>query len=220
MLAIVEHPRRLGTPLMRHMRPPPEAMANTTLRGAQPTLNTPRLRLRPFALGDAADVQRLAGVAAVAATTLTIPHPYPDGVAEAWIATHAVAWAAGVAAQYAVTATTNGALVGAVTVALTPAHAGAELGYWISESAWGQGYATEAATALCAYAFAALGVHRIQARHFTNNPASGRVMQKLGMRREGVLREAVRKDGRFADLTLYAVLAPEWSLGAAVQVAR
>ena len=192
-------------------------MTDSTLSSAQPTLVTPRLQLRPFGLADAADVQRLAGARAVAATTLTIPHPYPDGAATAWIGTHAAAWASGRGAHYAVTDAAGGALVGAVSLALAPTHAGAELGYWIAEPAWGRGYATEAAAALCAHAFAALGVHRIQARHFTGNAASGRVMQKLGMRREGTLRAAVRKDGRFVDLALYAVLAPEWTIaGAAV----
>ncbi|HET7459072.1 MAG TPA: GNAT family protein [Gemmatimonadaceae bacterium] len=186
-------------------------MTDSPVGAAQPVLVTPRLRLRPFALTDAPDVQRLAGARAVAATTLTIPHPYPDGAAAAWIATHAAAWAAGSGAHYAVTDAASGALVGAASLALTPAHAGAELGYWIAEPAWSRGYATEAAAALCAHAFAALGVYRIQARHFTRNPASGRVMQKLGMRHEGTLRAAVRKDGRFEDIVLYAVLAPEWT---------
>ncbi len=187
-------------------------MTDTTVSVQQPPLVTPRLRLRPFALMDALVVQCLAGAKAVAATTLTIPHPYPDGAAAEWIGTHAESWTSGQGAHYAVTDATSDAILGAVSLALAPAHAGAELGYWIAEPAWGRGYATEAATALCAYAFTVLSVYRIQARHFTGNPASGRVMQKLGMRHEGTLRAAVRKDGRFEDLALYAVLAPEWTL--------
>jgi RimJ/RimL family protein N-acetyltransferase len=195
-------------------------MADPQPTGAQPALETARLRLRPFRASDAPDVQRLAGARAVAAATLTVPHPYPDGAAEAWIATHAPAWAAGQGIVCAVTVAATDALVGAVGLARTPAHASAELGYWIGEPAWGQGFATEAAGALCAYAFSALDVHRIQARHFLHNPASGRVMQKLGMQREGVLRGAVRKWGRFEDLALYAVLAPEWAAAPPAPVPR
>lgn len=102
----------------------------------QPSLETTRLRLRPFTPPDAADVQRLAGDPAVAATTLTIPHPYPDGAAEAWIATHAPGWVSGRKVVYAVTASDE-RLLGALGLTLTPAHASAELGYWIGADAWG-----------------------------------------------------------------------------------
>jgi ribosomal-protein-alanine N-acetyltransferase len=175
----------------------------------QPNLETARLRVRAFVGADAPAVQRLAGARQIADTTLTVPHPYPDGAAEAWIATHGPAWQDRTGVTYAITAA-DGALLGAIGLALTPAHAVAELGYWVAVPAWGRGYATEAAVALCDFAFGVLGVHRIQVRHLTRNPASGRVMQKLGMQREGILRDAVRKWDRFEDLALYAVLAPEW----------
>ena len=69
----------------------------------QPTLRTPLLVLRPFRPDDAAAVQRLAGDRSVAFTTLNIPHPYPDGLAESWIATHRPAWEAGDRATFAIT---------------------------------------------------------------------------------------------------------------------
>jgi ribosomal-protein-alanine N-acetyltransferase len=176
----------------------------------QPELPTVRLLLRPFALSDAPAVQKLAGDRRIADTTLNIPHPYPDGAAESWIATHAPAWQHGVGVSYAITHVDDGRLLGAVGLVIQPAQAVAELGYWIAVDAWGKGYATEAATALCDLAFMELAVHRMQARHLVRNPASGRVMQKLGMQREGTLRGAVRKWDVFEDLALYSVLAPEW----------
>jgi RimJ/RimL family protein N-acetyltransferase len=175
----------------------------------QPPLATERLVLRPFAVEDAPTVQCLAGAREVADTTLTIPHPYPDGAAEAWIGAHAPAFAAGRLATYAVTDRAAGALLGAVGLQIEPGHALGELGYWIGVPYWGRGYATEAARALMRYGYARLGLHRIQARHFLRNPASGRVMEKLGMRREGVLRQSVRKWGRFEDVVLYARLAED-----------
>lgn len=176
-----------------------------------PTLDTPRLILRPFALADAADVQRLAGDRAIADTTLHIPHPYDDGMAEQWIATHAPAWVRGLGATLAVVERESGTLAGAVGIAIRPEHAHGELGYWIAASRWGRGYCTEAARALLDHAFSVLGLHRVHAMHLVRNPASGRVMQKLGMRPEGTLREHVRKWGVFEDVEKYGVLDREWT---------
>ncbi len=173
-------------------------------------LETPRLRLRPFAYADAADVQRLAGDAAVADTTLLVPHPYADGLAEEWILGQAGALAAGESLTLALTRRDDGALVGAMGLELVLAHARGTLGYWVGVPFWGRGYATEAAEAVLAHAFGALGLHRVQATHLTRNPASCRVMEKLGMRVEGVERDQVLKHGRFEDLELHAILVDEW----------
>lgn len=172
-----------------------------------PTLETKRLVLRPFRPDDAAEVQRLAGEREVAAGTLTVPHPYPDGAAEEWIATHAANWAERKVLTLAVTTPGNDTLVGAVGLILTMADRRAELGYWIGIPWWNLGYATEASRAIIDFGFASLGLHRIMARHMARNPASGRVMQKLGMRQEGVLRQHTLKWGVFEDLVVYAVLA-------------
>jgi len=173
-----------------------------------PTLRTPRLVLRPFRPDDAPAVQRLAGERDVAASTLTVPHPYPDGAAGEWIATHVTAWAEQRVLTLAVTTSGDDALVGAVGLALAMADRRAELGYWIGIPWWNLGYATEASRAMIDFGFTSLGLHRIMARHMARNPASGRVMQKLGMQREGVLREHILKWGVFEDLVVYALLAP------------
>jgi RimJ/RimL family protein N-acetyltransferase len=65
---------------------------------------------------------------------------------------------------------------------------GHELGYWLTPDAWGRGYATEAGRAVVAIARYALGLRRLSSGHFTDNPASGRVLQKLGFRPTGVTR--------------------------------
>ena len=176
---------------------------------APPTLTTARLLLRPFAPDDAAAVERLVSAREVADTTLTIPHPYPAGGAAAWIAGHAAAWEAGARLVYALAARADGAIVGAMGLTIAAEHRRAELGYWVGVPWWNQGYATEAGRALLAHAFGPLALHRVQAHHFVRNPASGRVMQKLGMRHEGTHRGAVLKWGRFEDLESYAVLASD-----------
>ena len=176
-------------------------------RGEQPTIETPRLTLRPFRPGDAPEVQHLAGAAEVAESTLSIPHPYPPGAAEAWIATQPAKWDDGSVATFAVVARDTRSLVGAIGLILAPQHACAEVGYWIGVPYWNRGFATEAGRALFDYAFGPLALHRIEGRHFTRNAPSGRVMQKLGMQFECVQRDGLRKNGRFEDVARYAILA-------------
>lgn len=74
----------------------------------------------------------------------------------------------------------------------------------------GHGYATEAARGLLAYGFETLGLHRISADTTSANPASWRLMERLGMRREAHLREAEFRDGEWVDYYIYAILADEW----------
>ena len=176
----------------------------------QPTLRTERLILRPFDTDDAPDIQRLAGEREVADTTLRVPHPYPDGAAEIWIDESAYAWDAGKGVSYAITDADSGALFGAIGLSITSEHAFGELGYWIGSAYWNRGLCTEAGRAILELAFTTLSLHRVQARHFTRNFASGRVMQKLGMRLEGVHRDAMRKWDRFEDVAVYAIMEDEW----------
>ena len=171
----------------------------------QPILATDRLLLRSFALADAFTVQQLAGDYAVAAPTL-LPHPYPDGLAELWIASLREGIERGDAAAFAVTLAGEGSLIGGVRLRIETEHARGELGFWVARSCWGRGYATEAVRAVIAYGFSALGLHRIHAIHFSRNPASGRVMEKCGMLHEGRFRGHVRKWGIYEDVDLWGIL--------------
>jgi RimJ/RimL family protein N-acetyltransferase len=88
-----------------------------------PLIETPRLVLRAFDLTDASTVQRLAGAKEIANATALIPHPYPDGVAEQWIATHAAEWAAHRQLALAITLKPTGELIGAIGLTIAEAHA-------------------------------------------------------------------------------------------------
>jgi RimJ/RimL family protein N-acetyltransferase len=179
-----------------------------------PVLTTLRLRLRPFTSADAARVALLAGDPEVARMTANIPYPYPDGLAEAWIAGHAEAAAAGRVFAWAITRAEEvaaaGILIGSITLVPEAQNQRAEIGYWLGVEHWGRGYATEAARRVLAYSFAERGLRRIQATVFPRNPASARVLEKVGMRKEGVLRSYLVRDGRSEDVALYAVLREEF----------
>ncbi len=176
----------------------------------QPTLQTQRLILRPFTLADAPDVQRLAGAREIAAVTLAIPHPYEEGMAEEWIQTHPKAFEEGRGVNFAIALRETGELCGAIGLAIDRENNHAELGYWIGTPYWGQGYCTEAAKAVLQYGFEVINLHRIHSVHFSHNPASGRVMQKVGMSYEGCRRQHIQKWGQFQDDELYGILKRDW----------
>lgn len=177
---------------------------------SRPTLTTSHLVLRPFTLEDAPEVTRLVADRRIADTTLNIPHPYDESMAVGWIGTHAEAAERGDSQALAMTEK-GGDLVGAVALAIAQAQLRAELGYWVAVPHWGRGYATEAAAAMVDYAFGTLGLRRVVAHCLTRNVASARVMEKVGMQREGTLRAHVLKWDVPEDVALYGILRDEWS---------
>jgi len=179
----------------------------------QPTVHSDRILLRPFALEDSATVQRLAGEYEIADTTLSIPHPYEDGMAEHWISGQGEQFQAGTNAVFAIVEKTSLQLIGAVSLTIDKDLHKAELGYWIGRPYWNKGYATEAARSIVDYGFKQLRLKRIVARHFVRNPASGKVMLKVGMVHEGTLRKDAIKWGEYEDLCLFGLLRDDWKGG-------
>jgi len=171
-----------------------------------PTIETERLILRPFQISDAPRVKELAGAYEIYRPTLNIPHPYEDGMAERWISTHDAQFYSGEGVNLAVTLKGEDFLVGAIGLGASAKHNRAELGYWIGVPYWGNGYCTEAAIAMIRYGFEVMHLHKITCSHMEWNQASGRVMQKSGMRKEGTLIDHVMKDGEYHTMVLYGIL--------------
>lgn len=171
-----------------------------------PQLDTRRLTLRACTPTDAPTIQRLLDDAEVAAGTLRIPHPYPPGAAAEWIGRHPTWWAEGRTAAWAMVERASGGIVGAITLKLARAHRRAEAGYWVARARWGEGFATESLRAVIAVGFDRLDLHRIEAHCYAENAASARVIEKAGMRFEGLVRGAVWRDGVPRDLRLYGIL--------------
>ena len=172
-----------------------------------PTIETERLVLRPFTLDDAKEVQRLAGDWEVASTTLEIiPHPYEDGMAEQWISTHQDSFAKDINITLAITRRQDGNLIGTVDLSLTNRAESAYIGYWLGKEYWNNDYCTESVAAMIKYGFEVAKLNRIFATHLSRNPASGRVMQKVGMRHEGHMRQAVKAWGKFEDIEYYGII--------------
>lgn len=175
-----------------------------------PQIKTDRLILRGFKLSDASQVQELAGDTKIAEMTLAVPHPYETGMAETWISTHLSDLEKGTGVVFALVHQESDQLIGAMGLVINKTFHRAELGYWIGAPFWGNGYATEAALEVLNYGFTVMKLNKINATHMVHNPASGRVMEKIGMTTEGLLKQHVHKDGKFIDLAAYAILAENW----------
>ncbi len=143
------------------------------------TLTTPRLALRQLRAADAARIQALCGNWNVARMLEVVPHPYPDGLAEDWLASRPAAWRAGAAYTFAIEL--SGDLVGVVSIERqdTGDHA---IGYWLGEPWWGQGLMSEAVARAIAFARDELTLDKLTSAYFSDNPASGRIQEKQGFR--------------------------------------
>lgn len=179
----------------------------------QPVLETERLLLAPLVPADASEVQELASAFEISDMTLSIPHPYPEGTALRWINSIQGSWGGGHAGSWSIRRRDDDTLVGVINLELDFANSSGELGYWIGVPFWGRGYMTETLRAVFGAAFDTLGLNRIAAHHFVRNPASGRVMEKAGMRCEGTMRQVIRKHDHLEDVTLWAILREDFEAG-------
>jgi RimJ/RimL family protein N-acetyltransferase len=134
------------------------------------------------------------------------PHPYTEEHASEFIRTSLEALPE---SHFAIAV--DGKPVGAIGFRLHSdvERVSAEVGYWLSESLWGQGIATEALIAMTKYAIDTFGLTRIYAMPFEWNPASMRVLEKAGYKLEVRMSRSAVKDGKIVDQYLYSYVAPE-----------
>ena len=105
----------------------------------------------------------------------------------------------------------DGEMIGSVGVIMTAEYDfKAEVGYCIGRRYWGHGYTSEAVKAVIGYMFTNTDIERIEAYHSILNPASGRVMAKAGMRREGFAKHKYKNRDGFQDCDLYGIIREEW----------
>lgn len=152
-----------------------------------PRIETRRLLLRPPEMADARDIARYAGDYDIAKMTMMIPHPYPLPAAEMWILSHLAGWDKSANRHLIVqTRDCDGReMCGMTGIFRRGADGDWEIGYWIAKPFWGRGFATEAGQALIDYARNELAAAVVTAGHYDDNPASGRVLKKLGFRYTG-----------------------------------
>ena len=176
----------------------------------RPTLETERLLLRPLQINDAAEVRRLVGDIRVAENLSVVPHPYPEGLAEEWIAGQRTEYEAGRHLTFGIVAKETGNLMGVISLHPGEDLLRAEVGYWVGVPFWGRGYTTEALIEMIRFGFDDFALQRIYACHFASNPASGRVMEKAGMKLEGFCKLGANRLGKLKDSFQRAIVQPDW----------
>ncbi|PSW62994.1 N-acetyltransferase [Photobacterium kishitanii] len=147
----------------------------------QPLLTTERLILRPLELSDATKIQQLAGNADIANGTISVPHPYSDGMAGKWIGKHLAGWCSRQSAIFAITLKSNHQLVGCAGLENINQNS-AQLGYWIGVPFWGNGYCTEAVERIKEFGFNKLHLQHLYGRHLKTVSGPENVMLKIGMK--------------------------------------
>ena len=177
-----------------------------------PVLETPSLVLRPMLLSDAREIFAYASDPEVARYVLWDPH---RSLAEtrSYIRYIRSLYRSGLPSSWAVVFRQTGQVIGSIGFMwASEENRSAEVGYSFSRAFWNRGLATEALSAVLNSAFTALNLNRIEAQRDIRNPASGRVMEKCGMRQEGVLRGRLLNKGEFIDVALCAILRSDWEL--------
>ncbi|CRY53603.1 MULTISPECIES: GNAT family N-acetyltransferase [Yersinia] len=145
----------------------------------QPHLETPRLILRPFQFDDADRVYELVNDPLISDVTANIPHPYSLVLAKEWIASHSSNWEESTLAAFAIIRKDDQGLIGAISLMDINCEK-AEVGYWLGQAYWNQGYCSEACVAISLFGFNTLNLSAISGRHLHRNPASGKVLIKNG----------------------------------------
>ena len=175
-----------------------------------PSMQTARLRLRPFADADADALFALHSSAHVLRYWDSPPWSDPTRAEQFISACRRIA-DGGTGTRLAIDRASDGAFIGWCSLTgWNRDFRSATLTYCLTDAAWGHGYATEAARALLDWAFSTLDLNRVQAEADTRNLASARVLEKLGFLREGTLREDCIVNGEVSDSWVFGLLRRDW----------
>jgi RimJ/RimL family protein N-acetyltransferase len=176
-------------------------------------LKTQRLILNSFTELDAPIVAKLAGDIRVVEMTASLPYPYEVSMAVDWISTHRKQQIEDNNYIFAIRLKENSDLIGCINIGLNVKHDRGYLGYWVGFDYWGNGYCTEALKKVIQFGFEEKHVTKIWAEHKTLNIASGRVMEKAGMKHEGIMRNHFKQaEGKYLDMSVKSILRSEYGI--------
>ncbi|MBQ3002794.1 MAG: GNAT family N-acetyltransferase [Clostridia bacterium] len=174
-------------------------------------LDTPRLRLRKLRLDDASlYYSRIGSRQEITKNMLWEPHRTPEE-SEASIRKALQRYSRGSCYRWAIAMKDDDSIIGIIELLrFDTADSSCSFAYMLCPEFWDMGYGTEALRAVIAFAFSRMEVQRIEADHFADNPASGAVMRKAGMRYLGVEPAKYEKNSRKIDAECYLLRRSEW----------
>ncbi len=171
-----------------------------------PRLDTRRLVLRKLAPDDLQDVFAYASDPEVTQHLRWGPHR-TQGETKAYLDQVLQEYQTGQDGHWGMEYKDTGRLIGSIhLMALSARHRKAEIGFVLSRTHWNRGLATEALRCVLVYSFETVGLNRLEGLCLVENHAAKRVLEKVGMVREGLLRESLFQKGAFRDFELYAIL--------------
>lgn len=177
-----------------------------------PQLETDRLILGQLEWTDIPKIVKYAGNKEIADKTLNIPHPYHEKDAIFWINSSMQGLKNGTQYTFGIRIKSKKKFIGGIGLKVNLRFNRAELGYWIAESFWDKGYATEATKEILRFGFEELELNKIHATHLVENPASGKVMIKNGMIKEAELKEHIKKGNLYHTLIQYRLTKSEYEM--------
>ena len=173
---------------------------------SMPEISTDRLILRRMTMKDAQDIFEYSRDPEVARHVLWTAQKHISEAKE-YVRYMTKCYRDDLPSSWGIIDKESGRLVGTIGyMAFSEENASVEIGYSLARWLWGKGLATEALRAVIDYTFEAMDINRIEAQHELTNPSSGRVMEKCGMKKEGILRQRLYNKGKFVDVALYSIL--------------
>ncbi|WP_046247501.1 GNAT family N-acetyltransferase [Hymenobacter terrenus] len=170
-----------------------------------PRLETERLILSELRPEDIPVIVAHASNKRISDYTLNLPYPYSDKDAVYWLNQANQGYKSGTHYLFGMRLKPEQPFIGGIGLTVEPRFSRAEIGYWLAEPYWDQGYTTEATKAIIAFGFEQLGLNKLTSSHISLNPGSGRVMTKAGLVKEGELAEHISKQGVYYDLVVYGL---------------
>ncbi len=171
-----------------------------------PKLETERLILDAPKEHDLENIAKILNNEIYSKNTINIPFPYTFDSARFWFTLSENGFKNENQYIFAIRLKDSQKIIGGIDLGIDKNFNKAELGYWLDEDFWNQGFATEAVIKIIDFGFKHLKLKRIFATHFDFNPASGKVLEKSGMKKEGELKAHTKKGNIYHNHILYAII--------------